>query len=115
MVTSRTPRRSNRRGRLVGGAAGVAAGAAAADAMLEERANDGRYTPSIAFTVGSGVGDWRPTPPAFINDPNAWVALVDPFVMESESQFRRKARPRSSKKRSEHDEVKDLGGNGTTT
>ncbi len=35
-------------------AAGIAAGAAAADAMLEERANDGRYTPGIAFTVGIG-------------------------------------------------------------
>ena len=98
-------------------AAGVAAGAAAADAMLEERANDGRYTPSIAFTVGSGVGDWRPTPPAFINDPNAWVALVDPFVMNSKSQFRTKGPTKigSGAYRKEYDEVKNLGGNGTTT
>ena len=96
--------------------AGIAAGAAAADAMLDERANDERYTP-FAFTEGSGVGDWRPTPPANINDPNAWVALVDPFVMTSESQFRTKGPTKigSGAYRKEYNEVKDLGGNGTTT
>lgn len=97
-------------------ATGIAAGAAAAVAMLAERANDGRYTP-FAFTVGSGVGDWRPTPPANINDPNAWVALVDPFVMTSASQFRTKGPTEigTGAYRKEYDEVKDLGGNGTTT
>ena len=97
-------------------ATGIAAGAAAAVAMLAERANDGRYTPS-AFTVGSEVGEWRPTPPANINDPNAWVSLVDPFVMTSASQFRTKGPTKigSGAYRKEYDEVKDLGGNGTTT
>ena len=30
----------------------------------------------------------RPTPPRFVNDPTAWVANVDPFVLDSPSQFR---------------------------
>jgi len=42
--------------------AGIAAGAAAANAMLDERANDGRYG-SLSFPVGTGPGEWRPTPP----------------------------------------------------
>ena len=97
-------------------AAGIAAGAAAADAMLEERASDGRYTPSIAFTVGSGVGDWRPTT-GNVNDPNAWVAVVDPFAMESESQFRTKGPPTigTGLYRKEYNEVKELGGDGVIT
>ena len=95
-------------------AAGVAAGAAAADAMLDERASDGRYTPGIFFTEGLGVGDWRPIT---TNDPNGWVRVVDPFVMTSASQFRTHG-PRkigTGGYRREYNEVKDLGGNGTTT
>ena len=56
-------------------------GAAAAEAMLEERANDGRYGP-FAFTTGVGAGEWRPTPPRRLSDPFAWVARVDPFVLD---------------------------------
>ena len=66
---------------------GVAAGSAAAGAMLDARTNDGRYVPS-SHPVGSEPGDWRPTPPRFINDPRAWVPNVDPFVLDSPSQFR---------------------------
>ena len=96
---------------------GIAAGAAAADAMLEKRDDDGRYTPGIGFTTGVGVGDWQVTPPANSNDPNGWVRLVDPFVMTSASQFRTKgpAKIGSGQYRKEYNEVKDLGGNGTTT
>jgi hypothetical protein len=98
-------------------AAGIAAGAAAADAMLAERADDGRYTPGISFTVGTGVGEWQTTPPGFVNDPNAWVRVVDPFVMKSISQLRTGGPPKigSRQYRKEYDEVKDYGGNGTTT
>src|SRR5688572_7380646 len=46
---------------------GIAAGAAAAAAMLAERSEDGRYVP-FSFTVGSAAGEWRPIPPAFVND-----------------------------------------------
>ena len=67
--------------------AGIAAGSAAASAMLDARRNDGRYVP-FSHPVGPGPGDWRPTPPGFVNDPFAWVANVDPFVLDSSSQFR---------------------------
>src|SRR5262249_11583187 len=40
------------------------------------------------FTAGFGPGQWRPELPAFVSDPNAWIAKVTPFVMTSQSQFR---------------------------
>ena len=96
--------------------AGVAAGAAAAAKMLADRANDGRY-PAVPFTfpVGDDPGEWRPT--SGVNDPFAWVAKVDPFVLESAAQVRTKG-PHALKSGAytkEYDEVKDYGGNGTTT
>jgi hypothetical protein len=89
---------------------GIAAGAAAAAAMLAERTGDGRYVPH-AFPVGSEPGQWRPAPPAFVNDPFAWVAKVDPFVLDEPSQFRTQG-PRhlsSGAYAKEYDEVKALG------
>jgi hypothetical protein len=68
-------------------AGGIAIGAAAAEAMLDARDDDGRFVP-FSFAVGSDPGQWRPTPPGFVNDPFAWVANVDPFLLESTSQFR---------------------------
>nr|AHZ45595.1 PAP2 superfamily protein [uncultured bacterium] len=97
-------------------AQGVAAGAAAATAMLEERDDDGRYG-TFTFAVGAGDGEWRPTPPGFANDPFAWVARVEPFVLKSTSQFRTKG-PHALNTgiyKKEYEEVRDFGGNGTTT
>ena len=95
--------------------AGIAAGAAAAQEMLKLRADDGRYGP-FRFMVGTELGEWRPTsPPA--NDPFAWVARVEPFVLKSQSQFRTKG-PKALKSggyANEYNEVKAYGGNGTTT
>ena len=89
---------------------GQAAGAAAADAMLADRADDGRYpTDPFTFTVGTGIGEWRPTNVA--NDPFAWVARVRPFTLSSTSQFRT-AGPYpvgSEAYTAEYDEVKALG------
>jgi hypothetical protein len=95
-------------------AAGIAAGAAAARAMLTERADDSRFG-TFAFAVGTGAGAWRPT--SGLNDPFAWVGRVDPFVLESTSQFRTKGphAMTSEAYASEYNEVKSLGGNGTTT
>jgi hypothetical protein len=91
-------------------AAGVAAGQAAAAAMLAERTGDGRYPANpFTFTVGTQPGEWRPT--AGLNDPFAWVAKVDPFVVESNEQFLTKG-PReltSGAYAKEYDEVKTLG------
>jgi hypothetical protein len=78
--------------------------------MLAARANDGRYAP-FSLTIGTEPGQWRPTPPAFVNDPFAWVARVEPFVLDSTSQFRTKG-PNALTSRAyarDYNEVKDLG------
>ncbi len=96
--------------------AGVRAGSVAAKAMLSKRESDGRYG-QFSFTVGETMGQWRPTPPANLNDPFAWVAKVQPFLLRSASQFRSKGpNPITSDAYTrEYNEVKSLGGNGTTT
>jgi hypothetical protein len=70
-----------------GRSAGVTAGAAVAQLMLSARANDGRYG-SFRFRTGTGVGEWRPVLPGFVNDPNAWVARTTPFSLPSTSRLR---------------------------
>ncbi len=104
--------------------AGVEAGENAAAAMLLKRTGDGRYVP-FSFTCGEGAGQWRPansltclTPPTpGTSDPFAWVARVTPFTLKSNSQFRSDGPLAlgSRKYAKEYDEVKRLGGNGTTT
>jgi hypothetical protein len=102
---------------IPGGAAkidkGIAAGEAAADAMLRARADDGRYG-DFRFTPGTEAGQWRPwdtVPPGSVNDPNAWVAEVTPFVIESPSQFRTQGPHAltSDAYTTEYNEVKALG------
>ena len=66
---------------------GIAVGETAATAMITARANDGRFG-AFRFPVGTTPGVWRPTLPAFVNDPFAWVARVTPFLTSSPSQFR---------------------------
>lgn len=95
---------------------GIQAGVEAAQAMLEARADDGRYG-SFSFTEGTDPGQWRRTTPEAPTDPFAWVAQVEPFTLSSRSQFR-SAGPLaldSAEYAQEYNEVKTLGGNGTTT
>lgn len=111
--------------------AGIDAGAAAAAKMLSERTGDGRYGPSPSV-CGEDPGEWRPTatnpasPPGVIPltcvptgvlDASAWVGNVTPFSAKSSSQFRTRGpwALTSRKYADEYDEVKSLGGNGTTT
>jgi hypothetical protein len=68
---------------------GIAVGEAAAAAMIAARTDDGRFGP-FRFAVGSAPGVWRPVLPAFVNDPNAWLKDVKPFLIQSSSQFRSK-------------------------
>jgi hypothetical protein len=68
---------------------GIAVGEAAAAAMIAARTGDGRFGP-FRNTPGTQPGEWRPVLPAFVNDPNAWVKDVKPFMVESASQFRAK-------------------------
>ncbi len=88
---------------------GIAAAAAAAATMLAARATDGRYVPFsfAAVTVpASGVR------PGSGNDAFAWVAGVEPFLLESSSQFRTKGPHAltSDAYAKEYNEVKELGG-----
>lgn len=92
--------------------AGIRIGAAVAAKMLAKRANDGRYVP-FTFATGTDPGEWRPTPPAMINDPFAWVSNVKPFTLRRTSQFRTKGPLALSSARyaAEYNEVKTLGSN----
>ena len=95
---------------------GIATGDAAGEAMSNARRHDGRFSP-FRFGVGTLAGQWRPTPPAGVSDPFAWVKDVEPFLIRSPSEFggpppfaltsRRYAR--------EFDEVKSLGSATSTT
>jgi hypothetical protein len=66
----------------------------------------------VPCSVGDAAGQWRPTPPGFVNDPFAWVARVEPFLLQSSSQFRTKGPHAltSDAYTKEYNEVKDLGG-----
>ncbi len=78
--------------------------------MIAHRAGDGRFGP-YRFPVGSGPGGWVPVLPAFVNDPNAWLKDVDPFLVQHASQFAgRGPRPlRSPFYTRDFNEVKELG------
>lgn len=99
---------------------GVDAGEAAAAAMIAERAGDGRWGP-FRFTCGTEPGQWRPITslgcptPSGPSDPFAWVAKVDPFVLESNDQFLSNGPPalESGLYAKEYDEVKTLGAVGS--
>jgi hypothetical protein len=65
---------------------GVAVGAAAAAAMIAARTDDGRFG-AFRFLVGNGAGAWRPVLPAFVNDPNAWLKDVKPFLIRSADDY----------------------------
>jgi hypothetical protein len=88
---------------------GITVGEAAAAAMLAARAN-GRFG-LFRFAVGTMPGQWRPTPPAHVNDPNAWLARVTPFLLDSGSEFASKGPNAltSARYAREFDEVKSVG------
>jgi hypothetical protein len=95
---------------------GIAVGEAAAAAMIAARTDDGRFG-AYRFPVGTGPGAWKPVLPAFVNDPNAWLKDVRPFLVKSGTQFR-SAGPLSLTSRKyarEFDEVKSIGSASSTT
>jgi hypothetical protein len=65
---------------------GIAVGEAAAAAMIDARRDDGAslYVP---WTVGTEPGQWRPTPPDYLNV-GAWFATLKPFVIRDPGDFR---------------------------
>ena len=69
---------------------GVEIGHAAAAAMLDAREDDGRFGPS-AWVPNTAAGHWWPLLNAMgqqILDPTPWAGDVEPFFIQSSSQFR---------------------------
>jgi hypothetical protein len=101
---------------------GVRVGAAAAAAMLAARADDGFMAP-FTFMIGLEPADWRPVgfsvdPPApGARDPDPWVGSLEPFLIESPSQFRSEGpNPLTSAAYAEEfNEVKELGALNSST
>ena len=91
-------------------AKGIEVGAAAAVAMLANRAGDGRFG-APGFPVGSAPGEWRPVPPANVNDPNGWVRNVRPFTLPRPDYFQTSGpfALTSVQYTTEFNEVKELG------
>jgi hypothetical protein len=91
---------------------GVAIGQQAAAGIIQARANDGRFPASYPdFTGGTGIGVWRPTPPAFAPMATPWLAHVTPFAFTDPAKFLPKAPPAltSSQYARDYNEVKQLG------
>jgi membrane-associated phospholipid phosphatase len=69
-------------------ARGIAWGEAVADAIWAWRSTDGFSPAPLPFTGGTAVGEWRPTPPAFLPGAGPQFAGMTPWVILSPSQFR---------------------------
>lgn len=66
---------------------GIAVGQQAASAILNARAQDGRDA-TVNYVPGSGPGVWVPTPAAFLAAQAPETPFVQPFALNSASQFR---------------------------
>src|SRR5215207_3828977 len=91
---------------------GIEAGTAAAEAMIAAREGDGRFGPS-QWVPNPNPGHWDPVAPngTTVQDPTPWVGGVEPFLMQSSSQFGT-AGPLplgSAEYAAEFNEVKSLG------
>jgi hypothetical protein len=91
---------------------GIRYGERAAERLIELRADDGRFAP-IVFNQPLSPGVWRPTPPAMAPFFGPWLGQVDPFVVDSPSQFDPGPPPpiASNLYREEFEEVRDYGVN----
>lgn len=69
-------------------AQGIGAGQAAAASLLAMRSNDGSATPNLPYVLAAGPGVYQSTAPNFPVPANAGWAMVRPFVLTSNDQFR---------------------------
>jgi hypothetical protein len=67
---------------------GIAWGTEVAQAVLTWRATDGFFGSYPPFFGGTAVGQWRPTPPAFLPMSAQGLAFTAMFVLDSNTQFR---------------------------
>jgi hypothetical protein len=93
---------------------GIKIGHAAAAAMIEARVNDGRFGPS-QWVPNPAPGHWQPL--GGVLDPTPWAGGVEPFLIQSPSQFRSAPPPAldSAQWAAEFNEVKSLGSITSTT
>jgi hypothetical protein len=89
---------------------GVAVGQQTAAGILALRANDGRDA-TVTYSPGSGPGVWQPTPPGFLAAAAPEAAHVQPFALNSPSQFRAEPPPALTSETwaRDYNEVKSLG------
>ena len=71
---------------------GISVGQQVAAGILSLRATDGRNA-VVPYSPGSGPGVWNPTPPGFLPAQAPEVAHVQPFTLNSPSQFRAEPPP----------------------
>lgn len=92
-------------------ARGVAWGQHVADAIWTWRSADGFTPPPAAFLGGTGVGQWRPTPPGFLAGAGPQFAYMTPWVILSPSQFRPLGPPAldSARYTADFQETKSMG------
>jgi hypothetical protein len=93
---------------------GIAVGEAAAAAMIDARRDDGAGA-NVPWTVGTEPGEWRPTPPDYLNV-GAWFATLKPFVIRDPGDFRTPGPPALTSAAYARDlnEVKDVGSAAST-
>jgi hypothetical protein len=87
---------------------GIAVGEATAAAMIEARTDDG--VSNAPWPVGTAPGQWRPTPPGFVNT-GAYFADLKPFVLDDPGVHRTPGPPALASRAYARDlnEVKDFG------
>jgi len=89
---------------------GRAVGQQTAAGILALRAGDGRDA-TVTYSPGSGPGVWVPTPPGFLAAAAPEAARVQPFALNSPSQFRAEPPPllTGDTWARDYNEVKNLG------
>ncbi len=89
---------------------GLAVGQAVAAAYVSLRRLNPNPLPA-PFTGGTGIGEWRPTPPALAAMATPWLGAFDPFTMTGPARFRAPLPPSltSARYTADYNEVKKLG------
>jgi hypothetical protein len=88
---------------------GIAVGEATSAAMIAARRDDGAFS-DATWRVGTAPGEWRPTPPGFVQA-GAWFATLRTFVIRDAGDYRAPGPPalRSAAYARDLNEVKALG------
>jgi hypothetical protein len=98
-------------------ASGIAWGQTVANAILTWRSTDGITPAPPPFLGGTGVGEWRPTPPAFAPGAAPQFAYMTPWVISAPGQFRPAGPPEltSARYAADFNETKIMGSMSSAT